>query len=121
MVCAKCQKLVKGTALATPGVKKKSEMYYGSPANTTTKASGSKSATLGQTGVVKSKLLSKSAKNPYAQYASACTKCKTKITQGHSLCHKCSYKNDACAMCGKPNKKAKTTGPVVVGEKFSLK
>jgi RNA polymerase subunit RPABC4/transcription elongation factor Spt4 len=93
MVCAKCQKLVKGTSLATPGVKKKSEMYYGS-SSATTKASGSQSATLGNTGVIKSKLLSKSAKNPYAAYSSACTKCKTKITQGHSLCHKCAYKDD---------------------------
>lgn len=99
MVCAKCQKLSKGTSLATPGVKKKSELYHGSPA-----ASSSKSATQGQTGIGKvchhpsprplnsilfysnvgrwiqevkltvrnltqSKLLSKSAKNPYAQYS----------------------------------------------------
>ena len=119
MVCTKCQKLVKGTTLATPDVKKKSEMYYGSSA--TSKASGTKSATLGNTGVVKSKLLSKSAKNPYAQYSSACNKCKTKTAQGHSLCHKCAYKDDACAMCGKPNKKSKTAGPVVVGEKYTLK
>jgi hypothetical protein len=42
---------MKGTTLATPDVKKKNEMYYGSPA--TSKASGSKSATLGNTGVVK--------------------------------------------------------------------
>ncbi|KAI4146925.1 MAG: hypothetical protein LQ341_001940 [Variospora aurantia] len=31
MVCAKCQKQLKSTALATPAVKKKTEMYYGSP------------------------------------------------------------------------------------------
>lgn len=80
MVCSRCQKLAKGTALATPAVKKKSEMYHGSSAS---------KPTLGQTGVGKvladslihslischlinasqSKLLSKSAKNPYAQYA----------------------------------------------------
>lgn len=52
MVCGKCQKLSK-TTLATPDVKKKSEMYYGSPAGSSTKASGSKSATLGQNGVIK--------------------------------------------------------------------
>jgi hypothetical protein len=52
MVCAKCQKLTKSTTLATPEVKKKSEIYYGSPA-TTSKASGSKSATVGQTGIGK--------------------------------------------------------------------
>lgn len=31
MVCSKCQKKLKSTELATPGVKRKSEMYYGSP------------------------------------------------------------------------------------------
>jgi hypothetical protein len=73
MVCNKCQKLIKGTSLATPEVKKKSELYYGSSASSSsasTKGTGaSKSTTLGQSGVVKSKLLSKSAKNPYAQYS----------------------------------------------------
>ena len=34
MVCAKCQKL-KSTSLVTPAVKKKNEMYYGSPAGST--------------------------------------------------------------------------------------
>ena len=67
MVCNKCSKLSSGTKLATPGVKKKSDMYYGSPASSST--GEKKSATLGQTGVSKSKLLSKSAKNPYAQYS----------------------------------------------------
>lgn len=51
MVCAKCQKLSKGTTLATPAVKKKSEMYYGSPASSS--SSSRPSATLGQTGVTK--------------------------------------------------------------------
>lgn len=32
MVCAKCQKTIKQTELATPAVKRKNEMYYGSPA-----------------------------------------------------------------------------------------
>ena|SRR2546423_4312653 len=31
MVCAKCQKTIQQTTLATPGVKRKNEMYYGSP------------------------------------------------------------------------------------------
>lgn len=44
MVCSRCQKLAKGTALATPAVKKKSEMYHGSSAS---------KPTLGQTGVGK--------------------------------------------------------------------
>jgi hypothetical protein len=57
MVCAKCQKLNK-TTLATPGVKKKTEMYYGSPASASSSASASasgakKSATLGQSGITK--------------------------------------------------------------------
>jgi hypothetical protein len=38
MVCAKCQKTVKQTELATPGVKRKNEMYYGSPAGDKHKA-----------------------------------------------------------------------------------
>ncbi|KAL8350308.1 hypothetical protein RB598_005566 [Gaeumannomyces tritici] len=119
MVCAKCQKLSK-TTLATPGVKKKSEMYYGSPASSS--SASKSSATLGQTGVSKSKLLSKGAKNPYAQYSSSCDKCKTKVSQGHKFCHSCAYKADACAMCGKSNSKAKTgAAPIISGQKFSSK
>ncbi|KAL0932005.1 cript family protein [Colletotrichum truncatum] len=114
MVCTKCQKLGKGgSTLATPSVKKKSEMYHGS-------AASSSKPTLGSTGIGKSKLLSKAAKNPYAQYSSACSKCKTKVSQGHSLCQSCAYRADACASCGKPNKK-KTAAPVVAGQKFTLK
>ncbi|KAK4457191.1 microtubule-associated protein CRIPT-domain-containing protein [Cladorrhinum samala] len=120
MVCGKCQKLTK-TTLATPGVKKKSEMYLGSPASSSASTSSKgKSATLGQTGISKSKLLSKAAKNPYAQYSSSCTKCKTKISQGHTYCHKCAYQTAACACCGKPEK-AKSAVPVVDGTKRSLK
>jgi len=55
MVCAKCQKLNK-TTLATPGVKKKAEMYYGSAASASSSASApgaKKSATLGQSGISK--------------------------------------------------------------------
>lgn len=117
MVCNKCQ-AKSTTTLATPGVKKKSEMYYGSSASTST--ADKKSATLGQTGVSKSKLLSKSAKNPYAQYSSSCTKCKTRVSQGHTYCHKCAYKADACAICGKANKKT-SAAPTVSGQKFTLK
>ena len=50
MVCAKCQKLNK-TTLATPGVKKKSELYYGSAASSS--SGEKKSATLGQNGISK--------------------------------------------------------------------
>lgn len=52
MVCAKCSKLTKPTSLATPGVKKKAEMYYGSPAGSKKSGESSK-ATLGNTGVGK--------------------------------------------------------------------
>ena len=47
MVCAKCQKSQKRTELATPGVKRKNDLYFGSPAfndksktSTTSGASG---------------------------------------------------------------------------------
>ncbi|KAK2031799.1 microtubule-associated protein [Colletotrichum zoysiae] len=119
MVCAKCQKLGKGaTALATPSVKKKAEIYHGS---SSASASSSSKPTMGPTGIGKSKLLSKAAKNPYAQYSSACSKCKTKVSQGHALCQSCAYRADSCASCGKPNKKAKGAAPSVAGQKFTLK
>lgn len=54
MVCSKCAKLVTGTSLATPGVKKKTDMYYGSSASSSSAAGGAKkSATLGQNGIGK--------------------------------------------------------------------
>jgi hypothetical protein len=55
MVCAKCQKLAKSTTLATPGVKKRNDMYYGSPAGSGSKGGdkGKTSATLGQNGIGK--------------------------------------------------------------------
>ena len=57
MVCAKCQKLQKSTELATPGVKRKNESYYGSPALSAKgdDAKSKSSATLGSTGVGKVK------------------------------------------------------------------
>ena len=56
MVCAKCQKLQKSTELATPGVKRKNELYYGSPASSSNGGDKSKSsATLGSTGIGKVK------------------------------------------------------------------
>ncbi|KAL2156172.1 hypothetical protein VTH82DRAFT_917 [Thermothelomyces myriococcoides] len=122
MVCAKCQKFTQ-TVLATPGVKKKSEMYYGSPASSSSSSSqagAKKSVTLGQTGVSKSKLLSKAAKNPYAQYSSSCARCKAKISQGHTYCNQCAYRADACHVCGKPNK-PKTSVPTVDGQRRTLK
>lgn len=91
MVCAKCQSLKK-TELATPVVKRKNEMYLGSPTAERSKSSSSSSATLGPSGIGKSKLLSKGAKNPYAAYASSCETCKVKVAQGHKYCQRCAYK-----------------------------
>lgn len=56
MVCAKCQKKLKATELATPGVKHKNDMYYGSPSTTLGGGSADKTkgkSTLGNTGVSK--------------------------------------------------------------------
>ncbi|KAL8829537.1 MAG: hypothetical protein Q9191_001964 [Dirinaria sp. TL-2023a] len=121
MVCAKCQKLQK-TSLATPNVKRKNEMYYGSP-TAGAKDKSKPSATAGSTGVGKSKLLSKSAKNPYAAYASSCATCKTKTDEGKKYCQRCAYKANACAMCGKSLTKEKSNsgGPVIQGQRFSAK
>ena len=66
MVCTKCQKKISKTTLATPAVKRKADLYYGSPASganahassSKTKVTGkSASATLGNTGVVKACLI----------------------------------------------------------------
>ncbi|MCJ1446827.1 MAG: hypothetical protein MMC23_007334 [Stictis urceolatum] len=121
MVCAKCQKAQSQTQLATPGVKRKNELYYGSPSAGATSAKGKPSATLGQTGIGKSKLLSKAAKNPYAAFASNCKTCKAKVEQGRTYCQKCAYKTNACAMCGKSQSRAAKGQPVVEGQKFSAK
>lgn len=102
MVCAKCQKKVKDTKLATPEVKKKNEMYYGSAAGSSTKSTGGgkgAGATLGNTGVSKSKLLSKSAKNPYAAYSSSCDGCKTKVDSGKKYCQRCAYQKNGELVC----------------------
>ena len=57
MVCSKCQKKLNQTELATPAVKRKTDMYYGSPSTTMgSGAAGDRkkpSATLGNTGVSK--------------------------------------------------------------------
>ncbi|CAL3968603.1 hypothetical protein PZA11_004632 [Diplocarpon coronariae] len=122
MVCAKCTKIAKSTTLATPGVKKKSEIYYGSPAASSKSGDKTKtSATLGQNGIGKSKLLSKAARNPYAIYSSSCSTCKTKVDQGRTYCHKCAYKANSCAICGKSESKSTSAAPVIAGQKFTLK
>ncbi|KAF6234500.1 hypothetical protein HO173_007125 [Letharia columbiana] len=121
MVCAKCQKSQKKTELATPGVKRKNDLYLGSPASNDKCKS---SATSNASGVGKSKLLSKGALNPYAAYSSTCATCKTKVDQGHKFCNRCAYKTgNACAICGKTQNKsmASSGGPVVQGQKFSSK
>lgn len=54
MVCGKCQKKLKKTELATPGVKRKNDMYYGSPSSTLGGGGDAKSKpTLGNTGISK--------------------------------------------------------------------
>ena len=101
MVCSRCAAKVKPTTLATPGVKNKKEFYYGSAASTSSAATdkAKKSATLGNNGVGKSKLLGKGAKNPYASYSASCEKCKTKVEQGKKYCQSCAYKeNGSCSL-----------------------
>ncbi|KAJ5102195.1 hypothetical protein NUU61_004417 [Penicillium alfredii] len=126
MVCSKCQKKLKSTELATPGVKRKTDMYYGSPSTTLggaaadSKAKGK--ATLGTTGVSKNKLLSSKAKNPYAAYASSCESCRTKTEQGKKFCQRCAYQRNACPMCGKSLvAKSSKDQPIVQGQKTSMK
>jgi hypothetical protein len=55
MVCSKCQKKLKSTELATPGVKRKNDMYYGSPSSSLGGGvdKGKAKATLGATGIGK--------------------------------------------------------------------
>lgn len=101
MVCAKCATKQKPTSLATPSVKRKVEHYYGSPASTSASSSNkiTKSATVGNSGVGKSKLLGKGAKNPYAAYSASCETCKTKVDQGKKLCNACAYKKNGQCSC----------------------
>ncbi|EAU29550.1 conserved hypothetical protein [Aspergillus terreus NIH2624] len=128
MVCAKCQKKLKSTELATPGVKRKSEMYYGSPATSVGGGSAggeSKKSTLGNTGigkVVPPSVMAYVWLNPYAAYASSCDLCKTKTEQGKKYCQRCAYQKNACPMCGKSLAgKSSKDQPVVQGQKFNLK
>lgn len=97
MVCTKCQRLQKKTELATPGVKRKSDLYFGSSAsNDNSKSSATSTFSgIGKVGwaalrglvlfsslvdiFIQSKLLSKGATNPYAAYSSTCRTCKTKV------------------------------------------
>lgn len=56
MVCTKCQKKLKSTELATPGVKRKNDMYYGSPSTTLGGSSAGAAkgkSTLGNSGIGK--------------------------------------------------------------------
>jgi hypothetical protein len=102
MVCAKCQKKLQKTELATPGVKRKTDMYYGSPSTTLGGGGGDAATkskpTLGNTGVSKNKLLSQKAKNPYAAYASSCETCKTKTEQGRKYCQRCAYQRNGMSI-----------------------
>ncbi|KAF2836690.1 hypothetical protein M501DRAFT_979141 [Patellaria atrata CBS 101060] len=113
MVCTKCAKNQQRTQLATPAVKKKTDSY--------TLPSAGKGPTLGTTGVSKSKLLTKPAKNPLLQISSNCDGCKTRTTQGHKFCQRCAYSKNACTICGKNMSKASSKALVVEGQKFSNK
>jgi hypothetical protein len=54
MVCSKCQKKLQSTELATPGVKRKNDMYYGSPSSSLGGGDkGKAKPTLGATGIGK--------------------------------------------------------------------
>lgn len=50
MVCAKCQKSQKKTELATPGVKRKNDLYLGSPASNDKNKSSAPSSGIGKVG-----------------------------------------------------------------------
>ncbi|KAL1979937.1 hypothetical protein VTN96DRAFT_4893 [Rasamsonia emersonii] len=126
MVCAKCQKKLQKTELVTPGVKRKTDMYYGSPSSTLGAGGDAKAKpTLGNTGVSKNKLLSQKAKNPYAAYSSSCEVCKTKTEQGRKYCQRCAYQRNACPMCGKSLNAAIANAPkdqpVIQTQKFNTK
>ncbi|KYK60010.1 hypothetical protein DCS_01144 [Drechmeria coniospora] len=134
MVCARCQKLFKGTTLATPEVKKKSEMYYGS---SSTKAAGTKpSATIGQNeqafvqvGQEPLRSIFQVDMNPdltdelgsltltlFSQLVTMVGSHATDPAGPIKLTAQA-----ACAMCGKANKKSTTKAPVISGQKFTLK
>ncbi len=90
MVCAKCQKISKTTTLATPGVKKKNDMYYGSPAGSLNSGDKAKtSATLGQNGIGKASFISVArlcSSTNYIQRAS-CYRKQQEIHTLHTLAH----------------------------------
>ncbi|SZF06101.1 unnamed protein product [Blumeria hordei] len=123
MVCSKCQKFTNSTILATPGIKKKSEIYFGSSGGSNGDYKARPSSIQGHNGIGKarrhSKLLSKAAKNPYS--SSSCKTCKTRIEQGRTFCQKCAYKANACLVCGKSNSKSTASAPIIEGQKFNLK
>lgn len=116
MVCTRCARLSTPTSLATASIKRKEDSQTSTGIAYTSKASAS-----GPSGIGKSKLLSKAAKNPYAAYAASCETCKVKINQGHKYCQKCAYKRAECARCGKKEKAAASTTGLVEGKKFSAK
>ena len=72
MVCAKCQKKLKKTELATPGVKRKADIYYGSPASSfgsggDAKAKGvAGNSTLGNSGVSKVSMIIGTVLGPFS-------------------------------------------------------
>ncbi|KAI5304094.1 hypothetical protein KEM56_006852 [Ascosphaera pollenicola] len=108
MVCSRCQKKLQKTSLATPDVKRKSDLYlsgsgFGNVGGAAAKEKEKAKKASGPTGsgVSKNKLLSASAKKPYAAYASS-----------------------FCPICGKSlaaDAKGKKNAPIVQGQKFNAK
>ncbi|QSL64763.1 hypothetical protein MERGE_002065 [Pneumocystis wakefieldiae] len=92
MVCSECEK--KGISLATPSVKKKSEIYMGSEM--------AKIAATSERKIGENKLLSNSAKKRYDPYGVGCKTCKQRTHHlGAKYCPGCAYKQGRCSICGK--------------------
>ncbi|KAI5296523.1 hypothetical protein KEM52_000931 [Ascosphaera acerosa] len=134
MVCSKCQKKLQKTALATPDVKRKNDVYlsgsgFGNVGGAGAKEKDKRASGPAGAGISKNKLLSAKAKNPFAAYASSCQSCKTKCESGRKFCQRCAYRdhgelNLVCAVCGKnlaADAKGKKFAPVVHGQKFTAK
>ncbi|KAG4303514.1 hypothetical protein PCK1_000032 [Pneumocystis canis] len=88
MVCEKCEK--KLTLLATPSIKKKSEIYSGSEMSQLVASSERK--------IGENKLLSSSAKKRYDPLGRGCTICKQRTHHlGAKYCPSCAYKQGRCS------------------------
>jgi len=93
MPCSKCEN--KLASLATPSVKKASDLYggVGAPRSTGSSAPERK--------IGENKMLSKPAKKRFTPYATTCGDCGLRTHQGGKYCQKCAYKRGVCGICGK--------------------